>query len=570
MRNSGRAGRDAAGPAKIGHIMRRIVSATRRRTGDQDAGDSGEGPGAIDRPSDTARPRGTEQRKVGVAPAAVPVRRETALGPKWNTAQAIAGVTLTLLFFISFQAMVRVTFSGRRASRRGRLNLAVRARPYVGLVGGYLALFAASYGWNASTAWVDAAFFALCAWLAMRVVAVAARGTAEGASRIIIPASVQRWLTARLKNTRDLHYANLLVVNSLVILPALIGVLVPPLRSMFIVVIYLLVVFFMGLLQESLIHSDVHNHFFKFKHLKDAKSRAIFRSINVYLKCVIPFISGRFPLHYTVEHGMIHHVENNGVDDVQSTVWYDRKSFIDYSRFALRQALQVTTAYEWYRYLAKRRMKKAVVILAKGQILRYGAIAIVGLYNLPAAILLIVHPLLVAVPRATSIMLWHGLVDVSDPDNPYTNSINIAAGPGGIHAWHVEHHVQPSDHWSEMRDNAERDRQKYALAGTITFAPHPQLRELFLKAMWTRRFDLLATMCVPNCPAQRNRAILARTLAERSEPLIAAAHGRRYLQFERWLNDAASKYLLRARFPVESRGAAYDVLPGLGANYVEG
>jgi fatty acid desaturase len=523
-----------------------------------------------DRLSDSARPRDVERRRLNVAQAAASIHRETALGPKWNTTQAIAGVALTLLFFISVQAMVRVTFSGRRAWRRGRFNLAVRDRPYVGLLGGYLALYAASYGWNTSARWVDAAFFALGAWLAMRVVAVAARSTSESASRIILPSSVQRWLTARLKNRRDLHYANLLVVNSLVIVPALVGVLVPPFRSVFTVVIYLLVVLFMGLLQESLIHSDVHNHFFRCKHLKDAKSRAVFKSINVYLKCVIPFISGRFPLHYTVEHGMIHHVENNSVDDVQSTVWYDRKSFVDYSRFALRQALQVSTAYEWYRYLAKRRMKKAVVILAKGQILRYGAIAIVGLYNLPAAILLIVHPLLVAVPRANSIILWHGLVDVSDPANPYTNSINIAAGPAGIHAWHVEHHVQPGDHWSEMRDNAERDRAKYALEGTITFVPHPQLRELFLRAMWTRRFDLLATMCVPNCPAQRNRAILARTLAERSEPLIATAHSRRYLQFERWLSGMVSRYLLRSRFPVESRGAARDLFPGSNTNYVEG
>lgn len=539
------------------------------RDGRNAADGSGDTLGPIDHPSGVGR-RGVERRNIDRARTSVSIHRETSGAPKWNTALAIAGVALTLLFFISIQAMVRITSSGRRSWRRGRFNLAIRARPYLGLAVGYLALFAASLGWNRSSAWLDAAFLAFCAWLAMRVVAVAARTASESASRVIIPSLVKGWLTARLKNPRDLHYANLLAVNSLVILPALVGVLVPQLRSVFTIVTYLLVVFFMGLLQESLIHSDVHNHFFRLKHLKDRRSRVIFRSINAYLKSVIPFMSGRFPLHYTVEHGMIHHAENNGVEDVQSTVWYDRKSFIDFSRFALRQALQVTTAYEWYRYLAARRMKKAVVILAKGQVLRYGAIAVVSLFNLPAAILLVVHPMLVAVPRAESIMLWHGLVDVSEPGNPYTNSVNIAAGPGGIHAWHVEHHVQPSDHWSDMRDNAARDRAKYALAGTITFAPHPNLRELFLRAMWTRRFDLLATMCVPNCPAQRNRAALARTLAERSEPLIVTAHGERYLQFERWLSGIVSKRLLRARFPVETRKPAPDMLAGSVANYVAG
>jgi hypothetical protein len=495
---------------------------------------------------------------------------KTDRAPVWSTAQAIAAVALTLSFFVLFWVMTRIAFAGSRPWRSVGLGLAVRAHPYAALAAGYVALFGMSYGWNTATSWTAAVACAMFAWLAVRVVAAATKDVSENPGGIIIPARLKWWLATRFRNPRDVHYANLLVVNSLVICPALIGVLVAPVLSLFTVMTYFLVASFMGLLQESLIHSDVHNHFFKWKHLKTREERLAFRSLNLYLKCVIPFISGRFPYHYTVEHGMIHHVENNGLNDVQSTVWYDRKSFIDYSRFALRQALQVSTGNDWYQYLAKRRMKKAVGILIRGQMLRYGALGLIALYNVPAAILLLLHPFWAAVPRATSIFLWHGLVDISDPENPYTNSINIAAGPDGIHAWHVEHHIQPNDHWSNMRTNAERDRESYEREGTITFIPHPQLRRLFLKAMWTRRFDLLATMCIPTCAPQRDRVVLARLLAERTEPLVPIAHGRRYRLFDDWLGRTVSKRLLRARFPVESRQTGRVPLPTSNVRYIEG
>ena len=138
---------------------------------------------------------------------------------------------------------------------------------------------------------------------------------------------------------------------------------------------------------------------------------------------------------------------------------------------------------------------------------------------------------------------------MTNPDDVYTNSINIAAGSGGIHAWHVEHHVKPNDHWSHMWREAERDRPNYSRHGTIVFRAHPRLRQLYLKAMWTRRFDLLATMCIPTCEAQRDPVVLARLLEERTQPLTPTAHGPRYIRFDAWLGRMVATYLLRGHFP---------------------
>jgi hypothetical protein len=392
------------------------------------------------------------------------------------------------------------------------------------------------------------------AWLALGALTPAIRAIAS--SPAALPNRLVNWFAARAKNPRDVHYFKLMLVNSLVLWPALLGVIVPAVFCTFTFAAYLIVIFLMGPLQESLIHSDVHNHIFRAKHLAKKQDVLAFRLMNIYLKCVIPFLSGRFPLHYTAEHGMIHHAEDNGVHDTQTTLWCDRKSFIDYSRFAWKQALQVTFSLDWYRYFVRRNMRKPIWLLVNGQLLRYGSLAVIFVFNPWGAICLFAVPFISAVPRSTSIFLWHGLIDMSDPGNVYTNSINIAAGSSGIHAWHVEHHVKPNDHWSHMWREAEQDRANYGRHGTIVFRAHPQLRQLYLKAMWTRRFDLLATMCIPTCEAQRDPAALARLLEERTRPMTPTARGPRYVWLDAWLGRMVAKYLLRGRFPVEERQQA--------------
>jgi hypothetical protein len=485
-----------------------------------------------------------------------------------------AAVILAVSFFGLNRALMRAAFWATKMLDHARLGHAVRLRPFTALAAGYAILAVVSCGWNHTSN--GYAGFALvgAAWVSLGILAPAIRAII-GVSAAL-PAKLVTWFAGRAKNPRDVHYFKLMLINSLVLWPALLGVIVPALFCAFTFAAYLVVIFLMGPPQESLIHSDVHNHIFRSKHLAKKADVLVFRLMNIYLKCVVPFLSGRFPLHYTAEHGMIHHAEDNGIDDPQTTLWCDRKSFIDYSRFAWRQALQLAFSREWYRYFAQRNMRKPIWLLVNGQLLRYGSLAVIAVFNPWGAICLFAVPFISAVPRTTSIFLWHGLVDMTNPDDVYTNSINIAAGSGGIHAWHVEHHVKPNDHWSHMWREAERDRPNYSRHGTIVFRAHPRLRQLYLKAMWTRRFDLLATMCIPTCEAQRDPVALARLLEERTQPLTPTAHGPRYIRFDAWLGRMVATYLLRGRFPTpDGRDADKSHRGGARANqaaiqYVEG
>lgn len=464
---------------------------------------------------------------------------------------SIAGVALSVLFFGLNRILIRTAYSASEILDYAVVGRALRAHPWTALVTGYAVLAAASCAWNLTSNAYAAVALGGAAWLALGAVAPAIRTISGAKNSAILPARLVNWFIQRAKNPRDVHYFQLTFVNSFILWPALLGVVMPALFCTFTVAAYLTVIFQMGPLQESLIHSDVHNHVFRSKHLTKKRDFLAFRLMNAYLKCIIPFLSGRFPLHYTAEHGMIHHAEDNGVNDVQTTLWCDRKSFIDFSRFAWKQALQATFSYDWYVYFARRGMTKPIRLIAYGQVLRYGALAVIAMFNPAAAICLLVVPFITAVPRSTSIFLWHGLVDMIDPDNVYTNTINVAAGANGIHAWHVEHHVKPNDHWSHMWRGAEQDQPNYRQHGTIVFRAHPRLRQLYLRAMWLRRFDLLATMCIPTCEAQRDAVALARLLEERTRPLQEVSHGPRYARFDAWLGRIAAKYLLRGRFPVE-------------------
>ena len=57
----------------------------------------------------------------------------------------------------------------------------------------------------------------------------------------------------------------------------------------------------------------------------------------------VTLLTIRVPEFYRIQHVYVHHVEGNGPDDTQSTMAYDRTSFLDFSRHALLQGLDLMT-----------------------------------------------------------------------------------------------------------------------------------------------------------------------------------------------------------------------------------
>ncbi|NSZ87682.1 fatty acid desaturase (plasmid) [Agrobacterium tumefaciens] len=454
----------------------------------------------------------------------------------WKILYQAIGFILFALFYSLYWAIIAIAASSTFTLKATRLDKVIKRRPYTLTIVAYMLLIAASLGRNA----FDGIAGLLTSWLCIGVINVSASAFRSNKRRKL-PDFVEIWLGKRLRQPLDIYFVRLTFCSSLLLTFPFLLIVFPQTVSLPTIIIYLFVLLRTATMQENIIHYDVHNHFFRWKHLKVRRERDIFQFLNGYVNLVVPLLSCRFPYHYTVEHLVIHHAENNGWDDVQSTLRYDRKSFLDFCEFALSLGLQVTFSFSWYAYLAKRNLKKPIRLIVKGQIIRYSTIIILSFFNPVAAALLIFVPILSGVPRAVSIFFWHGLVDTKDPNNIYTNTINIDEQTGMGFGWHVEHHLRPGTHWFNQTEQARQDTSIYGDNGVITYIPTPELQHLFLQAMWRRRFDLLAERCLPTDNHQHGN--LASLIETRTYPLVRSNQSRWYRNFDLLLGRIASRVL---------------------------
>lgn len=451
----------------------------------------------------------------------------------WKILRQAIGFILFVLFYSLYWAIIAIAASSTFILKAARLDQVIKHSPYTLTIAAYMALIVASLGRNAFGEIAGL----LTSWLCIGVINICASAFRSNKRRKL-PDFVEIWLGKRLRQPLDIYFVRLTFCSSLLLIVPFLLIVFPQTVSLPTIIIYLFVLLRTATMQENIIHYDVHNHFFRWKHLKVRRERDIFQFLNGYVNLVVPLLSCRFPYHYTVEHLVIHHAENNGWDDVQSTLRYDRKSFLDFCEFALSLGLQVTFSFSWYAYLAKRNLKKPIRLIIKGQIIRYSTITILLFFNPVAAALLIFVPILSGVPRAVSIFFWHGLVDTKDPNNIYTNTINIDEQTGMGFGWHVEHHLRPGTHWFNQTAQARQDTSIYGSNGVITYIPTPELQHLFLQAMWRRRFDLLAERCLPTDNHQHGT--LASLIETRTYPLVPSNQPSWYRNFDLLLGRIAS------------------------------
>ncbi len=455
----------------------------------------------------------------------------------WKILRQALGFILFMLFYALYWAIVSIAASSTVVLKLILLDRMIKRRPYTATIATYTLLSLASVGALSEFSEITSH---VVSWLCIGAINVSA-SVFRSNKRRKLPDSIELWFEKRLRQPLDIYFVRLTFCSSLILVFPFLLIVFPQTISLSTIAVYLFVLLRTATMQENIIHYDVHNHFFRWKHLKKSRERKIFQLLNGYASLIVPLLSCRFPYHYTVEHAIIHHVENNSWEDVQSTLRYDRKSFLDFCEFALSLGMQVTFSASWYSYLAKRNLKKPIRLVIKGQVIRYSTIAILSYFNPAAATLLVVVPILSGIPRAVSVFFWHGLVDTKDPNNIYTNTINIDEQTGMGFGWHVEHHLRPGTYWFNQTEKARQDTSIYDSNGVITFVPTPELQHLFLQAMWRHRFDLLAERCLPIHGYQQGA--LADLIEKRTCPLMPIIQPKWYRDFDCVLGRIASRAL---------------------------
>lgn len=254
-------------------------------------------------------------------------------------------------------------------------------------------------------------------------------------------------------------------------------------------------VFSVGTADELTDHSHIHSNLYQ--PARNAP-KCVVRLLNVmafvHLWVLNP-LTLRIPHYYRVQHVYLHHVENNGPEDNQTTLRYDRTSYIGFCLFSMKIGLSLLFAHDVYRYVARKGKTRLVRMLLAGQLYVFGLLVLLAQIDLGIALFVCLLRFSQGFLFAVVAYSWHGLADVDNPCEVTTNTHNgLVAGHGQFGAFcHLEHHVAPGTHWSDLQGFMTRREETNAAKGAMLFWSGMWSGMPFLCMLFAQRFDILAS-----------------------------------------------------------------------------
>lgn len=194
---------------------------------------------------------------------------------------------------------------------------------------------------------------------------------------------------------------------------------------------------------------------------------------------------------YHYHHVKMHHVEGNGLRDLNSTMWYDRDSIADFSRYVARFFFLVWLDLPLY-FLRKGQYSTAFKT-AFWDIGNYAAIALLFRNGHAQATFCVFVLPLVTLRAGLMAGNWgqHAFVDPSDPSSDFRSSVTLI--DVAVHCpahqnvcskltdclqsnrfcfndgYHTSHHLHPRRHWREHPLALLRDQDRYADERALVF-----------------------------------------------------------------------------------------------------
>ena len=219
---------------------------------------------------------------------------------------------------------------------------------------------------------------------------------------------------------------------------------------------------------EDLHHNDMHNA------IMSVGERGNVNVYNMFLRCShflfhnwTLLLHGRIKYRYEVQHICCHHVENNGLDDLESTLWYDRSSIWDFSKFACWMIWYQLTHISLADYLYSRKKWKGLKLLGLG--LSQFVCCCLFLFTVEITLFFIFLQVWWSYVAAFDAWYWHCFNDVTINDLIYGNSMCLKK-PGWCNSGdHIAHHIRPSLEWYKVPKLIEEKRNQYQSFGPLIF-----------------------------------------------------------------------------------------------------
>lgn len=256
-----------------------------------------------------------------------------------------------------------------------------------------------------------------------------------------------------------------------------------------------------------------------------------YRAFNLIVPVFLGPFLGQSPGTYLSHHLGMHHREENGPNDLSSTMRYQRDRLDHwlayFGRFFFFGAIELPA---YHQKAGRKRLARASLA---GELFLYFMIAGLMFVDWAAATFIFLAPfLIIRVLMMCGNWGQHAFIDPDRPDDPFKNSITCIEVRYNRRCfndgYHIEHHIQPRLHWSEHPEVFDAKRAEYGAADAIVF------RGLDFFMIWvllmTRRFDYLAKAFVPLPGAPvRSHAEIVELLKKRTrainQPVRSPAHG---------------------------------------------
>ncbi len=304
-----------------------------------------------------------------------------------------------------------------------------------------------------------------------------------------------RWFATHLHNPLDAAFTRIWIGNAVATIPVTMLLILPSTINYFVLATWSAVLLLVLFPQDLIEHTHMHNRLFTPKIGASNRVKRILSAIRWFFEYPITLLTIRMPEFYRIQHVYVHHVEDNGPNDTQSTMAYDRTSVLDFGRHALLQGLDLLTGCLVIPYLRRKGKTRQIRELLHGMAVFYAIVLAIAPFNPIAAAMILVSRLVGGQILSLFCFFQHGLIDPNDVTNVHGNTVNFQGYEHGHLGadFHVEHHLKPARHWSvyHVESNKETEAHEEGHRALVLdkgfYSPLGMIR-----ALWTRDYAGIA------------------------------------------------------------------------------
>jgi fatty acid desaturase len=307
------------------------------------------------------------------------------------------------------------------------------------------------------------------------------------------------FFTQFINDKRDLPFIYLSLKITLLIVPFALFLFLHPQSHWSLYLIYLVLVMALFLGPYILmLHNTCHRKLFKKQYAYLTK----------YVHWFLGGFFGQTPETYFHHHIAMHHIENNLLEDLSSTMKYKRDSIRGFLRYLL--SFYFFGIFNLTFYFSRKNRSLFAWKVVLGECIYIALVVLLCFYNFKATLVVYLLPL-VFTRFAMMSGNWaqHAFIDPLEPGNLYKNSItciNTAYNKKCFNdGYHIGHHLRPGLHWTEMPDNFMQNIEKYQQHGAIVFSGLDYFQIWFL--LMTKNYRHLSKKFVSlsdNSPSQQD------------------------------------------------------------------